>query len=330
MSKRAMVTGATGFVGANLVRRLLERGFRVRVLARGGSDRRLLEGLDLEYARGDVRDLASMETAFRACDVVFHAAAYVSMFVPDPSEMRRVNVEGTANVLAAARKAGVPRVVITSTVSAVAGSFDPQLIANEETPFNLGRRGFHYCITKHAAEEVAREAAAGGQDVVIVNPASMFGAYDIRPNIGRMIVAVVQGSVPAYVHGGSNYVDVGDVCEGHIRAYERGRAGERYILGNENLTHQDVFARIASLVGGKPPRIRVPYPLALAGGALGELGGKVTGREPHLDLTIARMSRYYFYFSHAKAANELAYRPGSLDASILRAHEWLKSNGYLD
>jgi dihydroflavonol-4-reductase len=327
--KRALVTGATGFVGANLVRTLIERGFRVRVVVRSQSSRKVLDGLDIEYARGDVLDRESLAGAMRACDAVFHTAAYVSMFVPDPEEMWRVNVGGTRNVLSAAREAGVPRVVLTSTVSAVAGSFDPEAIANEETPFNLGRRGFHYCITKHAAEEEAKKAVAAGQDVVIVNPSSMFGEYDVRPNIGRMIVAVVKGQVPAYTHGGSNYVDVRDVCDGHILAYEKGRTGERYILANENLTHKEVFERIQKLVGGKAPGFRVPYPLAWLGGLGGEITGRLTGNEPQLDLTVARMSRYYFYFTYAKAQAELGFNPGSLDEAIVRAHRWLQDNGRL-
>ncbi len=326
---RAFVTGATGFVGANLVRKLIEKGFRVRVLVRPRSSRKLLEGLDVEYAMGDVRDRESLVGPMRACDVVFHAAAYVSMFVPDPQEMWRVNVGGTENVLAAARESKVPKVVITSTVSAVGGTFDPESIANEETVFNLDRPGFHYCITKHAAEQVAKKAAADGMNVVIVNPSAMFGRYDIHPNIGRMVVAVVKGEVPAYTHGGNNYVDVEDVCEGHVLAYQHGRSGERYILANENLTHKEAFDRIAALVGGKTPKLRVPYPLTWVGGALGELGAKLTGKEPLLDLTIARMSRYYFYFSFAKAQAELGWQPRPVDGAIERAHEWLLQNGYL-
>jgi dihydroflavonol-4-reductase len=327
--KRALVTGATGFVGANLVRKLIERGFRVRVLVRPQSNRQVLDGLDIEYARGDVLDRQSMIGAMRTCDVVFHAAAYVSMFVPDPAEMWRVNVTGTENVLSAAKEVGVPRVVLTSTVSAVAGSFDQRVAAQEETPFNLGKRGFHYCITKHAAEEAARKAVAAGQDIVIVNPSSMFGNYDVRPNMGRMIVATIKGEVPAYTNGGSNYVDVEDVCEGHVLAYEKGRKGERYILAHENLSHKAIFDRIQHLVGGKTPTKRVPHFLALIGGAAGELQGRLTGNEPQIDLTIARMSKYYFYFSWEKAQRELGYKPRSLDAAIIRAHQWLKDNRYL-
>lgn len=327
--KRALVTGATGFVGANLVRKLIERGYRVRVLVRAQSSRKVLDGLDIEYARGDVLDPASLEGAMRACDGVFHAAAYVSLYVPDPREMHRVNVGGTQNVLRAARQAGVPRVVLTSTVSAVAGSFDPETIANEATPFNLGKRGFHYCITKHAAEEAARSAVAAGQDVVIVNPSSMFGAYDVRPNIGRMIVAVAKGRVPAVTHGGNNYVGVEDVCAGHIAAFERGRSGERYILANENLTHQQIFERIAGIVGVKPPRFNVPYFVALTAGAVSQGAAGLTGHEPDLDLVAARMSRYYMYFTYAKAQAELGFKPGSLDAAIEGAYGWLKDNGYL-
>lgn len=327
--KRALVTGATGFLGANLVRKLLDRGYRVRVVVRPQRDRRLLAGLDVEYARGDVLDRDALAGAMRACDVVFHAAAYVALHVTDRPEMRRVNVEGTANVLAAAREAGVPRVVLTSTVSAVAGSFDPAEIANETTPFNLGRRGFDYCITKHEAEELARRAFAAGQDVVIVNPSSMFGAYDVKPNIGRMIVALARGQVPAYVNGGSNYVDVEDVCAGHIAAYERGRAGERYILAHENLTHKEIFERIARVIGAPAPRWRIPYPFAYLGAAASQAAASVRGGEPRLDLVTARMSRYYFYFTYAKAQAELGFSPGPLDAAIARAYGWLRENGYL-
>lgn len=327
--KRVLVTGATGFVGANLVRKLIERGYRVRVLYRAQSNRNVLEGLDVEYARGDVLDPDSLAGAMRACDGVFHAAAYVSLYTPEPHEMHRVNVTGTQNVLRAARQAHVPRVVLTSTVSAVAGSFDPETIANEATPFNLDKRGFHYCITKHAAEEAARAAGAAGQDVVVVNPSSMFGAYDVRPNIGRMIVAVAKGQVPAVTRGGNNYVDVEDVCTGHVAAFEHGRSGERYILAHENLTHAQIFSRIAQVIGAKPPRWHVPYPLAYVAGAASQGTARLTGREPELDLVAARMSRYYFYFTYAKAQAELGYAPRSLDAAIARAYGWLRDNGYL-
>ncbi len=327
-SQRAFVTGATGFLGANLVRSLLARGLRVRVLARAGADRRLLDGLNVEFVRGDVRDGGALDGSMRACDVVFHVAAMASMHVPDPAEMHRINVQGTRNVLRAARAAGVPRVVVTSTVSAVAGSFDPQTVHDETAAFNLGRRGFHYCITKQAAEDVVREAVEAGQNVVMVNPGSMFGSWDIKPNIGRMIVAVVRGQVPAVTAGGSSYVDVEDVCEGHLLAWQHGRTGERYILSSENLSHADVFQRIQGLVGGKAPRLRVPYLLAWLGGLGGSAAGAFGGREPRINLTIARMSRYYFYFSSAKAMRELGYRPRPIDESVLRAHRWLDENGY--
>lgn len=329
MALRALVTGATGFVGTNLVRKLLTRGFRVRVLIRPSSNRKVLEGLDVEYARGDVLDRESVAAAVRACDVVFHVAAYVSMYVPDPAEMRRVNVGGTRNVLEAARAGGVRRVVLTSTVSAVGGTFDGRVL-DETAPFNLDRRGFHYCITKHEAEQVALRAVDAGQDVVIVNPTAMFGPFDVRPNIGRMIVAMASGKVPAYTHGGNNYVGVEDVCEGHVLAFERGRAGQRYILGNENLTHKQIFGRIAAIVGKPPPKLRVPHLLVLAAGLMGEAVGRLAGREPSIDLTVARMSRYYFYFSHEKAARELGYRPGSLDDAMAQAYAWLVANGYLN
>ncbi len=327
---RAFVTGATGFVGANLVRALLARGVRVRVFVRPGSRRVPLEGLDVEYTQGDVRDPASLEGPMRACDVVFHVAGDTRMFVPDPGEMWRTNVEGTRNVLVAAFKAGVPRVVHTSTVSAVAGSLEPGVTADEETPFNLDRFPFHYAITKRAAEDVCREAAAAGQDVVIVNPGSMFGSWDVRPNIGRMIVEVVRGKVPGFVRGGSSYVDVEDVCAGQILAWEKGRRGERYILTRENLTHQAVLERIASLVGARAPRTRIPYPFVWMGGLGGQWSGRMSGREPRLDLTLARASRYYFHFSHAKATRELGFAPRPIDDAIMRAYAWLRENRYLD
>jgi dihydroflavonol-4-reductase len=326
--KRALVTGATGFIGANLVRTLLARGFRVRVLVRPLAERSAIEGLDVEYARGDVLDPETLEAAMRACDVVFHTAAFVSFYVPDRAEMRRINVTGTRNVLAAARKAGVPRVVHTSSVAAIGASYEPLQIANELTPFNLGRRGFDYSITKHEAEEAVREAVAAGLDAVIVNPSSPFGVFD-RMNIGRMIRGVVRGEIPVYVNGGNNYVDVEDVCLGQVLAYEKGRRGERYILGHENLTHKETFERVARIVGAQPPRFRVPYALAWAGGAAGNLAAAVTRTPPKLDFATARMSRYYFYFTHAKAEAELGYRPRSLDAAIARQYAWMKEKGLL-
>lgn len=326
-SRMALVTGGNGFVGCHVVRALVERGDRVRVLVREGADVGALEGVDCEQVRGDLRDLDSLERAVAGCDHVYHVAADYRLWLRDEAPMYATNVQGTKNVLAAARAAGVARVVYTSTVGALgipAGG-----PGREDTPVTLDEMVGPYKRSKFLAEMEALAAARAGLPVVVVNPSTPIGAYDLKPTpTGRIIVDFLNRRMPAYVDTGLNLVDVEDVARGHLLAAERGRVGEKYILGGENLTLEDFFRRLANLSGLSAPRIRIPYAIAY-GFALGAeaFARAVTHRPPRASLTEVRMARKKMFFDSSKARRELGYLPGPIDEAICRAIEFFRMTG---
>ena len=275
---KALVTGATGFVGAAVARTLVAAGWQVRVLARAGSDRSNLQQLAVDIAEGDLNDPGSLERALGGCEGLFHVAADYRLGARDPAPLYRTNVEGTRNILNAARSAQVPRIVYTSSVATIGIPTDGSP-GEERTPAALSDMIGHYKRSKFLAEEVAREAAREGLSVVIVNPSTPVGPGDIKPTpTGQLIVDAASGRMPAYVDTGLNIVHVDDVAAGHLLAFERGRAGERYILGGEDMTLQAILAEIARLVGRKPPRIRLPYAAVLPVAYLAE--GLAVGHGP--------------------------------------------------
>jgi dihydroflavonol-4-reductase len=305
---------------------LLAQGQQVRVLVRPSSDRRNLQGLDVEAYAGDLRDRKSLEHALRQCDALFHVAADYRLWTPDPAALYRTNVDGTRTLMEAAAHAGVSRIVYTSSVATL--GLDPNgAPATESTPVGLQDMVGHYKRSKFLAEtEVARFAAAG-LPVVIVNPSTPVGPRDIKPTpTGRLIRDAVAGQMPAYVETGLNIVHVDDVARGHWLAFERGRLGERYILGGENLTLRQILEEIADLSGGRPPRLRLPHGLVLPIAYLAEAWARLSGKEPLVTLNGVRLARKHMYFSSAKAQEELGYEARPARAALADAVAWFQGS----
>ena len=326
---KALVTGATGFVGAAVARALLGSGWQVRVLARRGSDRRNLKNLDVEVSEGDLADSSSLQRAAQGRDALFHVAADYRLGARDPAELYRANVEGTRNVLNAAHRAGVQRIVYTSSVATIGipadGTPGDELSAN-----SLENMIGHYKRSKYLAEEVVREAAQGGLSVVIVSPSTPVGPGDVKPTpTGQLVLDAAAGRMPAYVDTGLNIVHVDDVAAGHLLAYERGKPGERYILGGQDMSLREILEVIARLEGRNPPRVRLPYGLVLPIAYVAEGFARLTGRSGRITLEGVRMSRKKMFFSSAKAARELGYRWRPPVQAFEDAIRWFRDNGLL-
>lgn len=323
-----LVTGGTGFVGANLVRELLKDGARVRVLVRPRSHRRALEGCDVEVVEGDLLDPTSLKRAAAGVPIVYHVAADYRLWAPDPEALYRANVEGTRHVLSAAADAGARRVVYTSTVGAL-GIPKDGAPGTETTPASLTDMVGPYKRSKFLAERVAEEWAGRGLPVVIVNPSAPVGAWDVKPTpTGQMIVDFLGGKMFASLDTGLNLVHVRDVARGHILAAERGRVGEKYILGNQNLSLMDVFLMLARLTGVAAPRLRIPYPVAWLAAASMEGWARVAGGEPRVPLTAVRMARKRMYFDAGKAVRELGLPQTDPETALGDAVEWFVARGY--
>jgi dihydroflavonol-4-reductase len=326
---KALVTGATGFVGAAVARALLRSHCQVRVLVRPSSDRTNLRELNVEAVAGDLTDLASLERAAQGCEALFHVAADYRLGARDPAQLYHNNVEGTRNVLTAARRANVRRMVYTSSVATVGipGDGTP---GNESTPVTLDNMIGHYKRSKFLAEEVVRAAAQEGLSVVMASPSTPVGPGDIKPTpTGQLVLDAAAGRMPAYVDTGLNIVHVDDVATGHLLAYERGRAGERYILGGEDMTLRQILAMISLQVGRKPPSVRLPYGLVLPMAYVAEGIAKLTGRTGRLTLEGVRMSRKIMFFSSARAVRELGYAWRPPQAAFAEAIAWFRANGRL-
>jgi dihydroflavonol-4-reductase len=326
----AFITGATGFVGSHVARALAEQGSDLRLLVRTNSDVRNISGLAAETATGDLRDAGSIEKAMSGCEVVFHVAADYRLWVRDPDQMYRSNVEGTRTVLEAARKNRVRRVVYTSSVATM-GFTSNRHPADEDSPVSLENMIGPYKRSKFMAEQAALEAGRAGLDVVVVNPTTPVGERDIRPTpTGRIIVDFLKQRFPAYVDTGLNLVDVAACAHGHLAALARGRSGPRYVLGGENLTLKQILDKLASITGLPSPKIRVPYALALAGSIVDEVvTGRILRREPRATMDAVRMSRKKMFVSSNKAERELGWSSIPVDNALCRAVEWFRSNGYV-
>jgi dihydroflavonol-4-reductase len=298
---------------------LLERGFQVRALCR--PDSRIRE-LDVEQVTGDLRDEESLKRAAQGCTQVFHIAADYRLWSKNPQDLYDSNVEGTRHLLAAAKNA--ERIVYTSTVGCI-GMPD----GDESTPISIADMAGHYKRSKWLAEQVALEAARAGWPVVIVNPTAPIGDHDTKPTpTGKIIVDFVAGRLPAFVDTGLNLVDARDVALGHIQAAEKGRIGERYILGCENLTLEQILKRLSPMANRPAPAVKLPYAVAFAAGVVTTAWANLTGRQPMAPLEGVKMSRKKMFVSHAKATRELGYAPGPVDAALQRAVEWFRQNGY--
>jgi dihydroflavonol-4-reductase len=325
----AFVTGSTGFVGSHVARVLAEQGADLRLLVRASSNTRNINDVKADRVAGDLRDPASLEKGIAGCDVVFHVAADYRLWVRDPEEMYRANVKGTRAILEAARKNQVRRVVYTSSVATM-GFTSNGHAADENSPVSLDNMIGPYKRSKFMAEQVAIEAARAGQDVVIVNPSTPVGERDIKPTpTGRIVVDFLKKKFPAYVDTGLNLVDVKECARGHIAALEKGRSGERYILGGENLTLKQILDKLAAITGLPSPTLRVPYVLALATGVVDEIvTGRIRGREPRATIDAVRMGRKKMFVSSAKAERELGWKGNFVDDALRRAAEWFRGNGY--
>jgi dihydroflavonol-4-reductase len=327
--KRALVTGATGFVGSAVARRLLAEDFVVRVLVRRDSDRRNLTGLEVEIFEGDLTDAASLEDAAAGCCALFHVAADYRLWVPKPAEIYRNNVDGTRAVIAAAKAAGVARVVYTSSVATL-GIPKDGTPGDERTPVTVNDMIGHYKRSKFMAEEVAQQFADEGYDVVIVNPSTPIGPRDVKPTpTGRIVRDAAAGKMPAYVDTGLNIAHVDDVAEGHWLAYQKGVRGQRYVLGGTDLSLREILVEIADIVGRKPPRINLPHALVMPIAYASEALARLTGITPVATVEEIRMSKKRMFFSCEKAKRELSYTPRPPRAALEDAVRWFRENGYL-
>jgi dihydroflavonol-4-reductase len=326
---KALVTGATGFVGSAVARALVGSGWKVRALVRAGSDRGNLQGLPLEIAAGDLTDRASLDRALADCTAVFHVAADYRLGAREPAQLYRTNVDGTRHILDAARAAGIARMVYTSSVATIGLPADNSP-GTEDTPVTLKAMIGHYKRSKYLAEQLVREAAQTGFSVVIVNPSTPVGPGDVKPTpTGQTVLDAACGRTPAYVDTGLNIVHVDDVAAGHLLAFQRGRAGERYILGGEDMTLQQILVQIAGLVGRKPARIRLPHAVVLPLAFLAEGFARVSGRSTRITVEAARMARKRMYFSSAKAARELGYEWRPPLEAFADAVGWFRERGLL-
>jgi dihydroflavonol-4-reductase len=326
----AFVTGATGFLGSHVARALAEQGADLRLLVRPTSNLRNLEGLKAETAIGDLRDPASLEKAMSGCDTVFHVAADYRLWVRDPNAMYRSNVEGTRSILQSAQKNGVRRIVYTSSVATMGftGNGHP---ADEDSPVSLADMIGHYKRSKFMAEQVALEAGRSGMHVVVVNPTTPIGEQDVKPTpTGRIIVDFLKRKFPAYVETGLNLVDATECARGHVAALEKGKAGERYILGGENLTLKQILDKLGKITGLPSPRVKLPYVFAFAAGVVDEaISGRFLHREPRATVDTVRMGKKKMFASSDKAERELGWKIVPVEPAMRRAVDWFRTNGYV-
>jgi dihydroflavonol-4-reductase len=326
---KTLVTGATGFLGSHVARQLSERGESVRVLARASSDTRALEGFRSERVTGDLRDAASLDRALEGVTHVYHVAADYRLWARDPREIYESNLDGTQNLLAAARRAGIEKFVYTSTVATIAVPRDGAL-PNEQTQSSVDEMIGHYKRSKFQAEQCALRAAESGLPVVIVNPTTPVGPGDWKPTpTGKIILDFLKGRMPGYVDTGLNFVPVEDCARGHLLAAERGRIGERYILGADNLTLKQLLDILAAVSGRRAPRWKFPHAVAYVAGCVDTAVSRALGREPQIPLDGVRMARHKMFVDSSKAERELGFTSGTVEAALERAVAWYESNGYI-
>ncbi|MDQ6999533.1 MAG: NAD-dependent epimerase/dehydratase family protein [Mariprofundus sp.] len=325
-----LVTGASGFVGSAVVRRLLQAGHDVRVLLRQSSRRDNISDLPVEIVSGNLTDMPSLQNAVSGCSALFHAAADYRLWTRNPDAMYAANVDGTRNIMVAAANAGVSRIVYTSSVATL-GLHSDGTPANETTPSGLNDMIGHYKRSKFMAEQIVQQLVADqGLPAIIVNPAGPVGPRDIKPTpTGQMVLDTIRGRMPGYIDTGLNIVHVDDVAEGHWLAFEKGEPGERYILGGENLPLREILARVATLAGRKPPRIRMPYYGVLPLAWCCEVAARLSdASQPLIAVDGVRMTRKCMYFSSGKAQRQLGYAPRPAQAALEDAVAWFQQHGY--
>lgn len=326
---KILVTGGSGYIGSAVVRELLSDGAKVKVLARKPEGLRNLEGLDVELTHGDITDFHSIKSALRGCDRVFHLAAIYAIWLPDPKMMHWANVQGTKNVLEACLQKKIKKVVYTSSVAAL-GAHGGGRPADESARFNLWHTRDNYYISKFKAERVALGYFQRGLPVVIVNPTNPCGPRDAAPTPnGQLIINIIKGKLPGYVDGGINVSDIADTAKGHVLAMEKGKPGEKYILGNTNVSVKEYFDLIAQTGGGKSPSIKIPKPAAVFSGYLYQLLAEITRKPPVTTAAWVRVGSEYSFWDCSKAVEELGMPQTPILESIQGAVDWFKENGYL-
>jgi dihydroflavonol-4-reductase len=325
---KVLVTGATGFVGGAVARALVRAGIDVRVLARPGSDLQNLEGLAVERVAGDLRDPASLRAALAGCRQLYHVAAHYALWAQDPSIFYDINVTGTRMLLEAARAVGIERTVYCSTIGAI-GLPPGGGLGTEETPVSLDQMAGHYKRSKYLAEQEVLRLAREGLPVVIVNPSAPVGAGDVKPTpTGRIIVDFMKGRMPAYIETGMNIIDVDDVAVGHLLAMQKGRVGERYILGNKNLMLREVFEILSRLTGVKAPSIKLPRMAILPLAYLNHWIANLTGRPPRIPLEGVKMAKYKMHYDCSKAIRELGLPQTPPEVAMGKAVRWFREHKY--
>ena len=326
---KALVTGATGFVGAAVARALIQTGVEVRVLARADADPTNLEGLPVERIAGDLRDPASLRHALNGCRQLYHVAAHYALWAKDPSVFYDVNVVGTRNLLEAARDVGVERTVYCSTIGAI-GLPPGGGLGTEETPVSLEQMAGHYKRSKYLAEQEVHKLAKEGVPVVIVNPSAPVGERDVKPTpTGQIIVDFMKGRMPAYIETGMNIIDVDDVATGHLLAMEKGRQGERYILGGTNLLLKEVFEILSTLTGVKAPALKLPRGAVLPLAYLNHWLANLTGIPPRIPLEGVKMAKYKMHYDCSKAIRELGLPQHPPEIALEKAVRWFRAHGYV-
>ncbi|MCU1333829.1 MAG: dependent epimerase/dehydratase family protein [Candidatus Angelobacter sp.] len=328
---RAFITGATGFVGSHVARALAAQGADLRLLVRSTSRLDNIADLRAETATGDLRDPESLKKAMAGCEFVFHVAADYRLWVRDPEQMYRSNVEGTRAIIRAAQESGVRRVIYTSSVATMGFTREGH-IAGEDSPVSIREMVGHYKRSKFMAEQIALEAGDKGANVVVVNPTTPIGEYDIKPTpTGRIVIDFLNRKFPAYVDTGLNLADVKEVAHGHVLAMEKARPGQRYILGGENLTLKQILDRLSSMTGLPAPTMKVPHAIAMGFAVFDQIfTGTIRGKEPRATIDAVKMGRKKMFASSTKAERELGYKVLPVDKALRRAVDWFQSNGYVE
>lgn len=325
---KVLVTGASGFIGGAVVRALAAADVAVRITARPGNDLRHLTGLSIERVEADLRDKKSLVLALQGCRHLYHVAAHYALWAKDPSIFYDVNVVGTRTLLEAAREAGIERTVYCSTIGAV-GLPPGGGLGTETTPVSLDQMAGHYKRSKYLAEQEVLKLAREGLPVVIVNPSAPVGAGDVKPTpTGQVIVDFMKGRMPAYIETGMNLIDVDDVAAGHLLAMEKGRVGERYILGNQNLLLREVFAILSRLTGVRAPRIKLPRLAILPLAYMNDWIASLTNNPPRIPLEGVRMAKYKMHYDCGKAIKELGLPQTPVETALEKAVRWFRDHGY--
>lgn len=326
---KTLVTGVTGFIGSTVVRELLKAGVDVRVTVREDSDTRNIDGLDVERVYGDTRDRASMRAALEGCETLYHVAAYFAHWSLNKDLFYEVNVEGTKNLLEEALAQGIEKVVYTSNANTV-GAHGAGNFVNEDGEFNQWKTGDHYAISKYLAEVEVKKFCERGLPVVMVNPTLVIGVRDIKPTpSGKLIIDIVNRDMPGYIDGATNIIDVEDVARGHLLASEKGRFGETYILGNENVTVGDFFKLVARIGGVKPPGLKLPYPVALLLAYAFHAQARITKKPPVVSLSQVRIGKMGEHFDNSRAVDELGLPLTPLETTVEKTIDWFLQNGYV-